>query len=431
MMNRAACVALTAALAVACGGETDKSTGGTDTGATADGAASDAAGGSDATTGGDAATGSDATSGTDAGGTTDAGGKPKTHQTCPAVADCVLAACAPTGFKDGCSDACLADAADAALAKGGPLLACAQKTCVPACKDSKDKDCLSDCMSGKCGADFFNCMDDGKGGDKGCTHVLTCGQSCDADPSKEFSCNAACYNAMSAAGKTQLKAFMGCMSTKKEEECIAETLTCVSEGKSGTKKCGEHLDCAEKCADVKGDLAQLVCTGKCLQDVDAKEHTLYVGAVACGADFDEGCGDVMAQCIAPTGTDTCKVIVGCAAACKDDDDACVAGCFAKGSKSEAALAFEVALGCDNDQPNCGASWLTCMQPDGKNSCAASAKCVSDCDGNSDEATCIMTCLGEVKKASVDLLKPVLTCAAKDDTTSTECKGALGKCLADQ
>ncbi len=202
-------------------------------------------------------------------------------------------------------------------------------------------------------------------------------------------------------------------------------------GKSGSKKCAEGIECASKCTELKGDGAQLSCLGKCAAEIKSDDVLKLIGATSCAAEFEEDCGATMAMCLAPTGTAKCASIFSCVADCKDDDDACVEACISKGSVASSAEFLEFALGCEADLPTCSSAFVTCMAPEGSASCATTVQCVSSCASGADEAECVQKCVMKVKAASVDLLKPALVCGAKSDTTSADCKAAIGKCIADQ
>ena len=335
-----------------------------------------------------------------------------------------------TKFAAGCETKCLGDANAAALTPGAPLLSCTKATCLPACKDSKDPECVTDCMTEKCGADFFKCLDGGTDGAGICGDILGCADGCDGKTTGKFSCFAACFDKTSKAGKKDFQAFMTCSSGPNDPDCGKEVVQCITGGKTGAKKCGEAMDCADKCDEVKGEGAKVACVGKCAAEVEAASTLLFIGAANCGGTFTADCGPVLAKCLAPTGTDKCGDITKCVGACKDGDDACVQGCIAKGSEQSASDFFEFALGCDADLPTCAASFLTCMAPDGADTCAKAIQCVSDCPKGANESSCVQACVMKVKATSAALLGPALTCGAKKDATSTECKAALGKCVTD-
>ncbi len=416
------------ALAAACGGETDDTpatdsgstttdTGGdagaTDGGATTDSAVADGGG----TTG-------DGGGAVDGGAAKDSGGSTK-MQTCTEVGDCVIKACAPVGFKDGCTDACLAEGAleVAALQKVAPALSCVKEICLAKeCKDSKDPKCLDECMGSKCLGPVLTCLDDGKTGDKPCPSIAPCMDACGLDKPNPFTCMNACVNSLDKKAKEQVNALAKCATDKGDVEmCFMETVACFTGGKTGDKPCGHMVKCMEECEKAAGKDGGETCAFKCLAEVDAEAQKLFGDIVAKGCpdkEDDPVCQGLELQCglHKVEGDQKCYQINGCIGECvvaavkaaggklgekemAEAQKGCFVQCLAKSTKKDQGL-FLTLKGCmdaEDDKP-CDKEGIACIDPSGSNSCSQTATCLGACEELGEDAPtpCAAKCLHEAK-----------------------------------
>ncbi|MCB9739793.1 MAG: hypothetical protein H6747_11035 [Deltaproteobacteria bacterium] len=476
-------VALAAVAALGACSSDDGSGGKTTTTDTAGG--SDTTGGSDSTggsdgTGGDTtgvdSVGGDTTGGDTTGGDTTGGdttvedtGPAKKYNSCPELGDCVLAACAPKGFADGCSTQCIEDSAQPAINKGLPLLSCVQKTCLPKCKDSTDPGCLNSCMSEECVADLVPCITDipEPKGDKTCMEAGSCFDSCEGKPNT-FACLSGCVATTDKAGVEALSAMAKCMATAikdgkdPEEACAQEFIGCVVSGKSGDAKCIDFFSCHSECA-AKSEGSDDACFAECLPKLTKEAQGQLIAAAPCfeGGGDDPKCGEKMLACIDPSGTETCLSTFGCVEACNakagenGDPGACIFGCIGKTSKEEAPLVLGVMKACDDGDEAapapgeatptgdkgptkaCVDSIFACAKPaeTGEN-CAQVGACMAKCDSDNGEGGdggfgCPAQCAAKGAKAEVEKFVTVMFCdqgCAKQCESSSE-EGCKDKCIA--
>ena len=420
MRNKLKFMAIMAALAMAaaCGSDDDGETkpatdsGSTDAGATdggsdLDAVATDSAGGSDTVSADDTATSTK-------------------MQTCTEVGDCVIKACAPVGFKKGCTDACLApDALElSALQKAAPALSCMQDVCLAKeCTDTTgDPGCLDECMNDKCLVPVLACLDDGKTGDKPCPSIGTCMDACSILKPEPFKCMNACVNSLNASAKAQLNAVTTCMADKGSmEACFMELATCMTGGKTGDKPCGFLLQCMGGCEDNEGKDDGGACMFGCLAQVTKEGQQTFGKMLADGCvggeDGEEpsaACGKAMFQCAieGQSGDLLCHQTFGCAQKCvqdmvkdgkKADEGMCYMQCATKLTKEAQAawLDMSACMGKEGDA-ECDKKMMACIAPSGKATCAQTAACLAKCPSSGEDdgpSPCTFDCLHEAKDAA--------------------------------
>lgn len=434
----------------ACGTDattTDKTDTATSDTATSD-TASDTAGGD---TAGVDSVGSDSTAG-DA--TTDADVEDKKYTTCAPLGDCAIAACAATGFAEGCANACLSDANGAALQVAAPLLSCTQKICVPACKDSKEPGCLGGCIFESCTADFLGCITQGvtPAGTDACITIPGCLQGCDLTKASPFTCMTKCIEKTDATGLGLLKAVGECQAKAAkdgkdgDEACGKEQFDCVVSGKSGALKCFEAFGCSETCMTAGGSDEQ--CMFKCLPTLTKEAQGQFMSMLPCLDDMGaEGCGAKVVACAAPSGTAGCGASVACMIKCSDKDGdpppSCFFNCIHAAKATSAAATLGVIGACnDGDEPaptpgdvtptdapptpECIGAMFVCAEPgDTGDNCKVMTACIAKCDGEGgDGFSCALGCAGKGAKAEVKLLSDFMACQMKCEK---ECDGKEESC----
>lgn len=436
-----------ALVAQGCGSDTTKTE--TDT-AAADTAGADSTGdtatsdgsGDDATV--DSTTGDDATEDTATG---------KTHKTCPSLGDCVLAACAPKAFEAGCQDACLADAEEGALLPAAGLLSCVQKTCLPACKDSKDPACLSDCMGESCTSDLVACITHGAtpAGSVTCMETIGCFDGCGIGKSTSpFTCMSGCVAKTDAAGLKALDDVAKCQADANkdgkdaDEVCAPAFLGCAISGKSGDKTCYDVFACQAECA--KSGKQDDECMAICLPQLSKAAQQEFLDALPCFESKDAACMPKVLKCINPSGDKTCFESMACIDGCKADDGnsgACIFGCLhnVKATSSEALLATIAACdggqdsgggggeplpgdatptGSDGPSKECMGALVTCIDPPATGlSCSELVQCFEACDKADPKVnTCPFDCISKGAKADVAQVVEFMSC---NSDCSAECK----------
>ncbi len=461
-------IALWATLALAaCGTETTNSGGSTDT-AGADTASGDTGGSNDSTGGvdstGDDSTGGDSTTGDDASGDTADTTPPAKHQTCPALGDCVIAACAPGGFAEGCYTQCIADSSQGAVKLGLPLLGCVQEKCLPTCKDSTEPNCLNDCMGEQCINDLILCISDQPEptGSKTCMEAAGCFDDCESSGKPPFGCMAGCVAQTDKIGVDALKAVGQCMAQAAkdgkdgEEVCAAEMIGCVTSGKAGEGKCIDFFGCQKACE--AQDKSDDTCLFECLPKLTKEAQGQLLAAAPCfeNGEGDETCPAKMLACIDPNGTETCVASFGCIGACTqkagklEDPATCIFGCIANTSKDEAPLVLGLMQACDDgDKPEplpgdatptedpgptkeCLGAVFACAAPkETGDSCDKVMACTQACEkGDGDGLGCGLGCAAKGAKAEVDKLVKLIGCqqdcnAVCKDSADEQCNG---KCI---
>lgn len=419
----------------------------------------------DTATGGDTAadtaadTASDTSADTQTGDTAADVDDGKKNKTCSAVGDCVMAACAPKKFEKDCQNACLADSSDAALVPAAGLLSCVQKTCLPACKDSTEPGCLSDCMGEKCTSVFVACIAHGtetKGAGT-CFESINCFEGCETGKTATpFACNAACLAKTDAVGAKALSAVAECMAKGDEEACGKELIDCVISGKSGPLACYEVFGCQTECEAKGGSDEQ--CMFSCVPKLTKEAQGKFMEAMPCFGSKDPACAAKIMGCVDPSGDQTCAQTFMCTEACSakaetKDSPACIFGCLHK-AKKEAAPAFgAVMAACDDgkgdaeplpgdptpteDSPPtkaCMTAIFTCIDPPAVGQkCPEILACNQACEKSGDNKGgmgCGVTCATKGAKAEVQAMIDLIDC---DNTCSTKCKGGAedckGKCMA--
>ncbi len=441
-----------------CGTETTKAE--TDTSA-ADTATGDTAGDATESDAADSA-GDDGTT-TDA--TTEDTATGKTHKTCSALGDCVIAACAPKAFAAGCQDACLGDAEEAALLPAAGLLSCVQKVCLPACKDSKEPGCLDDCMGENCGADVMACVTQGvtPAGTSTCLEVGGCFESCGIGKSaKPFTCFSECIAKTDAVGLKALGDVAKCEADAKkdgkdaEAVCAPAYMGCLISGKSGDKSCFDLFGCQAECAKAGKD--EDVCLGTCLPQLSKDAQATFIDAIPCFESKEPACAAKVMKCIDPSGDKTCYEAFGCISGCKGGDGdsaACVFGCIHNVKATSAQALMTTIAACDDgkddaeplpgdptptgsDGPTkeCMSALVTCIDPPATGlSCPELVGCFDACDKADPKVEgCPLTCIAKGAKADVSLLMQFMSCNAdctkecadsKDEACQVKCMG--GKC----
>lgn len=440
---------------------TDKDGGGDGGGASADSTTASDGGGGATDGGGVAQSDGGGGGGGDGGaGATDGGGGGKLT-TCTEVGDCVVKACAPVGFKAGCSDKCLGDAVEpAALAKAAPALSCVNDTCIAkVCKDSKDPKCLDDCLGDKCIGPILKCLDDGKTGDKPCPAVGPCMDGCGLGTPDPFKCMNKCVNTLTGDGKKQVMALGDCVAKEGGvDKCFGEALVCFTAGKTGDKPCGFISGCIEACEKKAGGENE-GCVFECLAQVDKEAQGLFgqMGKAGCFPDDEGGgkdkpptpeCLGLMFQCALhkQSGDLMCHEVFKCTEGCVVEEvkkaggnvpndkmneikGICMMGCGGK-LKQEVQKAFLDIVPCmgKDDDPACVAKLLACVAPSGKATCSETGGCIAKCPEFTSESgmnSCAYDCLhNATAAAATDMLAAMGLC---ENGPSKECIDQATKC----
>lgn len=329
-----------AATLAACGSDDTASTSSSSSGATdtassssgADGASSSSgADGASSSSGADGASSSSGADATSSSSGADAATAAK-YKTCATLGDCALKDCTAAKFADKCANTCIAAATAEAATTGGALLGCVQAKCVPSCKDSKDADCLGDCIRGTCGGELLTCLDEGKNGDKTCmAGGLGCMEACKG----AFECSAKCYNDLTKDAQGKFKAAAACSGNPFAAGCPEAMVGCIEP--KGTDKCWAGWGCINACPkDGEGDPESKCMMGCIAKGSKDSAIELFKMMGVCAAEKPE-CLATMYDCQAPAGTDKCAATAECIGKCADDDKkfGCMFECVGKSTKDSA------------------------------------------------------------------------------------------------
>lgn len=428
----------------ACGTESKTATTADASGNSGSDAKSDAAGSGDTTAATDTAT---------TGDTASAGDSTTTFElnTCAKLGDCVATACGPTPTTD-CEKPCFAKAAPEAQSKGAVLLACMQGKCKDgACKGSTDPKCMDDCLGQQCMGETIACVDMAKQGTVTCGDGIQCVQKCTMGKGG-FQCIADCWSSMTKSGQTLLSATGKCFADnpgKGEQACMAPMLSCVADGKNGTKACYEIFGCIETCKASGKDEGE--CSMGCAGQGSADGIKGFADVAACMGKAPNGtdsCTTAFVNCAAPSGTTSCIDTIGCLVKCggeagKGPSPACLFTCLHASTKTAAAASMGFAGCMDNKDPaknaTCADLGVTCIAPSGSKTCPEMVTCAMGCGQNSG-ASCIFGCAAQGTTSSAkDFMTFAMcrnTCQAgcpKDDNTCLnacmvkDCPTAVGAC----
>ena len=137
--------------------------------------------------------------------------QPGSLKTCSASSQCAIDAC-KSNWTATCAQTCANATASAAAPTASALLDCTTKKCLQGkCASTPTQDCMDGCTASDCPNELVACWEQGATpGNKGCSTVLDCLTACDKDPER-FTCKAACYNAVNAAGETAFKTLSTCV----------------------------------------------------------------------------------------------------------------------------------------------------------------------------------------------------------------------------
>ena len=301
--------------------------------------------------------------------------QPGSLKTCTAASQCAVDAC-KNGWTANCGQTCANATGKDAAPTASALLDCTTKKCVQGkCATTPTQDCMEACTASDCPSELVACWEQGATpGSKGCSTVLGCLTACDSNPER-FTCKAACYNAADKAGETAFKALSACVAANggKTDPYVKESLTCISDGKTGSGSCFDVQDCVGKCA--KTDTA---CQGACYGNGSATAQTQLLTLLNCvntsGADK---CLDPTITCATPTGSTGCIDTATCVSGCPTTGDAaapCIMGCLHKASANGAKAFGKLAPCMQKNCANCGSNCQSC----------ATSKCLSDamnCNSN--------------------------------------------------
>jgi hypothetical protein len=301
--------------------------------------------------------------------------QPGSLKTCTEASQCAIDAC-KNGWSPTCGQTCANATGSAAAPSASALLDCTTKKCVQGkCATTPTQDCMDACTASDCPNELVTCWEQGATpGSKGCSTVLGCLSACDSNPER-FTCKAACYNAADKAGETAFKALSACVAKNggKTDPCAKESLTCISDGKTGSGTCYDVQDCVGKCAKT-----DTVCQGACYGNGSATAQTQLLTLLDCvNSKGASACLDQTVTCATPTGTTGCVDSATCVGGCPagDTQATCVMSCLHNASP-KAGKVIGPFLTCM--QKNCA----TCSGSDCQN-CAIS-KCFSQastCNSN--------------------------------------------------
>lgn len=310
--------------------------------------------------GSDVSTLTDTTSG---GSDTASGGSdvlaPGSLKTCVAASQCAIDACKDKWSLD-CGKACANAAAPDAASPASALLNCTTTKCFSGkCAGNPTQKCMDDCTASDCPNELVACWSQGATpGNGGCSTVADCLTKCDSDPER-FTCQSICYNALSTAAVGQFQALTACLGKNGGDyaKCGKETLTCLSDGKSGSSSCYDVQACIGKCAKTDA-----TCQGACYGQGSTTAQTQLMTLLDCitknGADK---CLDPTIACATPSGTAGCMTTANCVTGCPTGDaqGGCIMDCLHKTSTANAASFGKLATCMTSKCPNCGNNCTTC------------------------------------------------------------------------
>lgn len=300
--------------------------------------------------------------------------QPGSLKTCSAASQCAIDACKDS-WTATCGQTCANATATAAAPTASALLTCENTKCVAGkCATTPTQACMDSCTASDCPNELVACWEQGATpGTKGCSTILTCLTACDTAPER-FTCKAACYNAVDAAGEAAFKAMSSCIETNggQTDPCDKESLTCLSDGKTGSGTCYDVQACIGKCAST-----DTACQGACYGNGSATAQTQLLTLLNCvNSSGATNCLDQTITCATPTGSTGCLATANCVAACPTGaaQSACIMDCLHK-STPGGATAFGTLAPCmEKNCPNCGSNCQSC----------ATSKCLSDamtCNSN--------------------------------------------------
>ena len=288
--------------------------------------------------------------------------------TCTLVSQCTHDDC-DKNWSATCGAACAKAATSAATPTATALLACSTSKCLEGpCKTTgkPDEKCMDDCVGKQCTPQLAACWEQGAtAGAAGCAAATTCFAGCDKLTTGKFTCQANCYTAMSAAGRSQFKGVASCLATAADSKaCMVPTLECLGDGKQGSQSCYEAFPCVQGCG------TDAACLGACYAKANAGGQQQLVALIDCvsGATPND-CLTQTVTCAGPSGSTGCMDLATCAQACPAGagQAACVMTCLHGGTNGGATAFAKLASCIQQKCPNCAGS--ACQ------SCATS-KCLS-------------------------------------------------------
>ncbi len=305
-------------------------------------------------------------------------------KTCVQIGQCAQDDCA--GGKQPCGLGCDKDAAPGAVDKAKAVFDCATAKCaLGMCLGNTTLQCMEPCGGLLCGPQILACYDDGGFGTKGCSIIPGCYDACEAKPTNRYTCHAACYNQLDAAGKQRAKAWSECTKASTGTPiaalalCTEQWASCVADGKTGQQPCHEVAKCIAKCAD-----KDYLCIGGCYGNGTPAAQASYLAVWKCALNNPTnlaGCLNAFEACAAPGGVGKCSGLVACIDTCKkglgvaDDKGYCTIQCLHDTTPAGSAAGVTLlqcalakcpacatgAATCTSClQANCGAAVVACL-----------------------------------------------------------------------
>lgn len=234
-------------------------------------------------------------------------------QTCGQTSDCILADCVGSKWANGCGVSCLDKLDPAHKARFDATWLCLDSKCKNgACANtSNDSVCLGDCAKRHCAQQLSQCVDRDDPATGLCGDAVACMTACNiAD--KPLACWDKCWNAVAPAGQAKLQALAVCVDKTNTgdpmEVCGIDAVTCLVDGKAGSKQCYETLVCVESCVEKQGT----ACVAGCVGASTAAAQLAFKSVAPClDQPMSQACMDAYIGCANPQGTATCGQTLDC------------------------------------------------------------------------------------------------------------------------
>ena len=308
-----------------------------------------------------------------------------------------------------CLQTCYGSISAAGKAKAKPFA-----TCVASAPAGSDP--TASCMK-----ETFGCFLDGKTGAKGCFDSIGCLTACGTS-TDQFSCALGCFGDMTQAAQTAYLDVTPCLGKDITATAGCEDKLVVCLAPTGTQTCAESLGCAMGCNNSQGD-NDPSCMFTCLHNTTAAADKLLLEHLGCNS-ADPTCTAGIIQCLAPSGTSSCPVIIACAMGCstgqgQPPDMKCLLACIQKGSTATATTAYATLNCMGKTATGCADTTLACYNPSGTASCNQTLSCVQSCyAAGGDVTTCQNGCFAN---ASVQGFKDFEAWSSCQQTCSSQCK----------
>lgn len=269
--------------------------------------------------------------------------------TCTQIGQCAQNEC--NANKPLCGLGCSNGASGADAQKASNLLNCITGTCMAkVCARKVSAACMDPCVVTFCGNEMATCFATGENGPSGCNTIFGCFDACDKLGTNVFTCQSACYNGLTPAGKTQLAAFLACAKSKNTTQealglCSPELLACTADGATGSGSCYDLATCAALCPP-----SNTVCGATCYASATSAAQKEYLSLGAClsanGGNLTT-CLPATQACANPSGTGKCATVLTCISDCQkalgttDDKGYCALSCLHGLSQASATAAVGV------------------------------------------------------------------------------------------